>query len=133
MKRRTFILLSGVSVISLGIPWVSCRNRTSGLNEVLSRPQFLGRICEEREVHEIGRTYRMQVPGEAGETQLVTLLLTDNTGKSISASTERASLGSWLERKIDNDFKTGQTVMVKGWVLSVTEARQCAVYSLTRP
>ena len=132
MKRRTFILISGVSVIALGIPWVSCRNRTSHLNSVLSRPQLLARICDERELLEIGTLYRKQVPDEAGETQLVSLLLTDEAGKSISASTEKSSLDPWLEQKIRNDFEADRTVIVKGWVLSITEARQCAAYSLTR-
>jgi hypothetical protein len=130
MKRRTFILISGVSVISLG---VSCRNRTSDLNSALSQPQFLAGICEEGEVFEIGTIYRKQVPNEAGETQLVPLLLTDDTGKSISGSAEKSSLGPWLEQRIRSDFETGRTVIVNGWVLSVTEARQCAVYSITRP
>jgi len=131
MKRRTFILLSGGSVLSLWIPCGGCRNSTSALNSALSQPQLLGRICDEKAVLEIGTTYRKQMPDEVGETQLVSLLLTDGTGKSISPSTDKSSLGSWLEQKIGNDFKTGRTVIVNGWVLSVTEARQCAVYSLT--
>ena len=133
MKRRTFILVSGVSAIALGIPWVSCRNRASHMNSALSQPQFLARICNEREVLEIGTLYRKQMPGEAGEKQLVSLLLTDDTGKSISESTEKSSLAPWLEQKITSDFEAGRTVIVKGWVLSITEARQCAAYSLTRP
>jgi len=133
MKRRTFILLSGVSTLSLAIPLVSCQTKASNPDPVLSQPQFLARIWDESEIHNIGLAYRKQVPGEAGEAQLVKLLLTDNTGKSISVTTESSFLGSWLDRKIENDFKIGQTVMVKGWILSITEARQCAVYSLTRP
>ena len=133
MKRRTFILISGVGAITLGIPWVGCRNRTSRINSALSQPQVLGRICGEREVLEIGTLYRKQVPDEDGETHLVSLLLTDGTGKSISASAEKSSLEPWLEQKTRNDFETGRTIVVRGWVLSVTEARQCAVYSLARP
>jgi hypothetical protein len=133
MKRRTFILISGGSALALGTPLVSCRKRTSDLNSALSPPQFLAHICDEREVLEIGALYLKQVPGEAGETQLVSLLLTDDTGKSISASTEKAYLDPWLEQRIRSDFETGRMVIMKGWVLSVTEARQCAVYSFTRP
>ena len=29
------------------------------------------------------------------------------------------------------DFEAGRTVLVSGWVLSQTEARQCALYSLS--
>jgi hypothetical protein len=31
---------------------------------------------------------------------------------------------------IQRDFAEGRTVLLDGWVLSVTEARQCALYSL---
>jgi hypothetical protein len=133
MKRRTFILLSGVNTLSLAIPWVGCQSRVSDLDRVLSQPRFLAHIWDESEIHNIGLAYRKLVPDEAGETQLAMLLLAETTGKSISVTIESSSLGSWLERKIVNDFKIGQTVVVKGWVLSVTEARQCAVYSLMRP
>ena len=133
MNRRSFILLSGVSTLSLAIPWVSCQTKAWNPDPVLSQPQFLARIWDESEIHNIGLAYRKQVPDEAGEAELVQLLLTDNTGKSISGTTESSFLGSWLDRKIENDFKIGQTVVVKGWILSITEARQCAVYSLTRP
>jgi len=126
-------LLSGVGTLSLAIPWVGCQTKASNPDPVLSQPQFLARIWDESEIHNIGLAYRKQVPGEAAEAQLVKLLLTDNTGKSISVATESSFLGSWLDRKIENDFKVGQTVVVKGWILSITEARQCAVYSLTRP
>src|SRR5882762_1866367 len=103
MKRRTFILISAASAIALGIPWVSCRNRTSHLNSALSQPQFLARICDEREVLQIGTLYRKRVFDEAGETRLASLLLTDDTCKSISASTEKSSLDPWLEQRIGSD------------------------------
>ena len=31
---------------------------------------------------------------------------------------------------VQNDFIKGDIVVIKGWVLSVTEARQCALLSL---
>src|SRR6266436_3808868 len=99
MKRRSFILLSGVSTLSLAIPWVSCQTKASNPDPVLSQPQFLARIWDESEIHNIGLAYRKQVPDEAGEAELVKLLLTDNTGKSISGTTESSFLGSWLDRK----------------------------------
>jgi hypothetical protein len=33
---------------------------------------------------------------------------------------------------VRRDFTEGHTVEVQGWVLSITEARQCALYSLAR-
>jgi len=31
---------------------------------------------------------------------------------------------------VRRDFETGRTVLVNGWVLAATEARQCALFSL---
>jgi len=31
---------------------------------------------------------------------------------------------------VKEDFEAGNITLVKGWVLSVTEARQCALFSL---
>jgi len=40
---------------------------------------------------------------------------------------------SHLEESIKNDFETGNTVIVDGWILSRTEARQCALLSTINP
>jgi len=34
-----------------------------------------------------------------------------------------------IDDRIRDDFGAGRTVVVDGWLLSVTEARQCALYS----
>jgi len=35
-----------------------------------------------------------------------------------------------VNEQVQLDFARGRTVMLNGWVLSVTEARQCALFSL---
>ena len=37
---------------------------------------------------------------------------------------------AWIDDQVRDDFAAGRTVLVGGWVLSVTEARQCALFSL---
>ena len=37
-----------------------------------------------------------------------------------------------MARLVHDDFDDGRTVVVDGWILSATEARQCALYSLTQ-
>ena len=59
-------------------------------------------------VRDIGEQYRRLVPDESDWMRL---------SGPISALVRR-------------DFETGRTVLVNGWVLSVTEARQCALFSL---
>ena len=35
-----------------------------------------------------------------------------------------------VAQQVRNDFAAGRIVLVDGWVLSATEARQCALFSL---
>jgi len=35
-----------------------------------------------------------------------------------------------MEERVRADFAAGRVVVVRGWILSVTEARECALFSL---
>jgi len=83
-------------------------------------------------VREIGASYREKFNKENHEKQLIGILLTDSTNKVVPVTSEEAVINSLLEQKIQKDFETGNTVIIKGWILSVTEARQCALFSLTQ-
>ncbi len=131
MKRKTFIYLSVASTVAMGLPSVYCRNRNGQLNKALSPPMFLSHICDANTIREIGNAYRDYVPAESKEDKLVDLLLIDGTGKSISQSSDLSTINSLENKNINQDFDTGKTIVVKGWVLSITEARQCALFSLT--
>jgi len=111
MKRRTFILsaVTGIGVVSASAYYF--------LSDVeydpkLAEPQSLSLIWDIQTMKEIGSRYRANVPSEKSERSLVTLLNTTPT-----------------EQTITSDFKNGNTVIVDGWILSVTEARQCALAS----
>ena len=83
-------------------------------------------------MREIGASYREKFNNENHEKQLINILLTDSTNKVVSVTSEEAVINSLLDQKIQKDFETGNTVIIKGWILSVTEARQCALFSLTQ-
>ena len=61
-------------------------------------------------VHAIGVRYREATPAERDAAAL------------------RAAIGP--AALVARDFADSRTVLVDGWVLSVTEARQCALFSL---
>ena len=129
MKRRTFVWLSAVSAASVYIPASSCHSPNSVLIKKLAQPQFLAHICDEKTMTEIGAAYKIQVPDEWNEQTLANLVLTDSTGHAIPESTESTKLYALLNQTILQDFEMGRTVIVNGWVLSQTEARQCALLS----
>ena len=47
-------------------------------------------------------------------------------------SDDKAGFAESLEKKIKTDFETGNIVLVDGWVLSISEARQCALFSQSK-
>src|SRR5258705_8823393 len=66
-------------------------------------------------VRAIGAQYRRLVPPENDRLRLRAAILAP-----------RMSIAAMVRR----DFETGRTVLVDGWVLPATEARQCALFSL---
>src|SRR5882724_12073024 len=129
MKRRSFILLSAIGSTAIIIPSLNCSSPGKP-NKILAEPLLLSHICDAKTIREIGEAYRKQAFTESGEDQLLKILLTDSSGKILPQSSDSTMIRSLLDQKIKDDFERDQTVNVKGWVLSATEARQCAVFSL---
>jgi hypothetical protein len=132
VKRRTFVLLSAVSAAALGFPSVGCRSRSPAADRALSRPLFLSRICDAKTIREIGIFYLARRTYTNTKDQIADLLLSDNSGKNGPTSSDSLSIVNTLQGKISQDFEKGNTVILKGWILSVTEAEQCALFSLTQ-
>ena len=130
MKRRKFILLSGLSAAALSIPSISCHSRNHALDKTLAQPFLLSHICDAKTIQAIGTYYRLNTKAEGDRDQLVELLLTDTFDKSVPESSDTSFIQTLLDQKIHKDFKSGNTVTVKGFVISATEARQCALFSL---
>ena len=84
----------------------------------LARPELLVALGPDA-VREIGQSYRALVPAENDRTTLEAVL--------------RAELCAARESNADPvraDFAAGRVIVVRDWVLSRTEARQCALFSL---
>jgi hypothetical protein len=114
MDRRAFILTAaGVGIASIGAYYLM---RDVEYEPTLAIPRDLSLIWNPEKIREIGNQYRVNTPGEASVRPLVKLLN--------SAPPEQA---------IRNDFATGQTVIMDGWIISITEARQCALASTVSP
>ena len=72
-----------------------------------SRPAMLSSICDEKTLREIGQAYLQKHPGSKDELRKLV-----------------------LNARAEDDFRNNRTIIIKGWVLSVTEARQCALLTL---
>ena len=56
----------------------------------------------------------------------------NSDGTSIPETSDSLALQEKMQQKVRADFENGETLVIQGWVLSQTEARQCALYSLTQ-
>lgn len=132
MKRKDFILLSFYSGVAVSIPFLGCSTGSTVANKSWVAPGLLSHICDVKTLKEIGSEYRRKFSGESSEEQLESLLLTDSDHKIVPINTEDAVIQSLLEKKIKRDFEMSDTVVIKGWILSKTEAQQCALFSLVQ-
>ncbi|MGN6196666.1 MAG: hypothetical protein ACTHOB_17125 [Ginsengibacter sp.] len=129
MKRSTFIYYSLIGTAAVAVPSLRCNHPDS--SKVLRQPAFLSHICDAKTLREIGKNYKDKFPAQSTQEQLNNLLLTDNSGKVISRNSDNSIIVSLLNKKIEDDFRSGRTVVINGWILSQTEAQQCAFFSLS--
>ncbi|MEB8328276.1 hypothetical protein OO009_02820 [Flavobacteriaceae bacterium KMM 6897] len=124
MKRRKFFLLSLAGLATVAVPsYCVWKNRNDKKNP-LYEPRILTTILEPSEIVEMGRMYCEQFPDTGLEEKLQVFLM-DNV------DTENKNLESILEQEVKKDYQTGNTVILDGWILSETEAVQCALFSFS--
>jgi len=130
MKRRNFLITTTAALAVAAVPTVWYLNNRKKVYHPLVMPEELGNFCEEKVIREIGEQYRKETPAETNKARLEQLLLTDASGKQI-ASSDKEAVARLIEKKTLDDFNASRILILKGWVISVTEARQCALFSLT--
>jgi len=122
MDRRRFIEVTAAGMVAAVTTW-GCADSPNDARE-LAQPAVLEMFGAER-TREIGTAYRAAVPQETTAAAL---------GSAISSSRRRGFARRFnrsIDDQVHDDFEAGRTVLVSGWILSQTEARQCALYSLS--
>lgn len=125
MNRRNFIQFTALGAVAVGIPMIYHGCSPSSYDESLATPQLLSLILDPETLKETGESYRKLYSSEDNEKKLAKLILDGD-------SRDDGGQDAFLNEKIHQDFISGSVVMVDGWFLSVTEARQCALFSLTQ-
>ena len=131
MNRRDFVWVSSLSSLALLIPITGCSGSNSDLNSILTLPVSLSYIIDEVSIREIGKLYLIKKWTETKEKHIKKLLLEDIDISN--SSSDFSSLASKLEQKIKKDFESNRIVEIDGWILSETEAQQCAYFMLINP
>lgn len=125
LDRRRFLQLTAAGIV-VSVTSSACAGDSDDDARPVELPQLLGMLGGER-VRELGAHYRAAVPNENSAAAL---------RAAISDAGRRRLRLPWMrrpsmEQQVQDDFAAGRTVLVQGWVLSATEARQCALFSLT--
>ena len=132
MKRRHFIFYTVFSTAVVSIPFLNCSSPDPELDKKLAMPETLAQTYDEKTIMEIGQAYGKTYPDEYSISDLEKLLTKTETGKSIAGSETAEMINSTLNAMVKKDFQTGDTVVLNGWILSKTEARQCALFTLIK-
>jgi len=123
LDRRRFLQLSALGIVAI-VADSACAVSSDRTDAAIDRPQLLVMLGPER-VRQLGAYYRASTPSENSAGALRSAL-SSGQGSHIPLI-KRGS----LDDQVRDDFAAGRTVVVDGWVLSVTEARQAALFSLT--
>lgn len=123
MERRTFVQLSAYTALALTLPSLNGCN-TDSKEKVISQPLFFSHLADAQTIRQAGLAYRKLKTSEDNQATLISLL------SGNSQSTNKDAIRDLLDKQVKQDFKTGKIVTLTGWVLSETEARQCALFSI---
>lgn len=123
MKRRDFLVgLSSVAVLSAAGTYFYT-NRDIDYDPEIAEPFFLSHIWDDETIQKIGRKYLSESSIDKDEQELAKQILKKN-GTQAPENIQR------INEQIADDFANDETVLIDGWILSLTEARQCGLYSL---
>ncbi|MEQ1637243.1 MAG: hypothetical protein ABL903_11160 [Methylococcales bacterium] len=128
MNRRRFlgfIVLAGAAV---SVPLLYRKYFSFLSGNPIFHPSVLSHICSEQMLRQIGISYRALFPKENSESQLLALLVHAKAFNTAQSANSPLS-AEQLKLEVQKDFSDKKTIIVNGWVLSVTEARQCALLS----
>ncbi len=125
MERRLFVKLSAFTAMALTLPLASgCRKGPKEM--AVAQPLLFSHIVDSKTINEAGLAYRKTHPSEDSKERLSQLLLS----KKMRLDPDEIEIK--LDEKVVADFKQGNTLILKGWVMAITEARQCALYSIIK-
>jgi len=91
------------------------------------RLAWLSVVGHRRSSRIVGRAYLASAPDPCDAASLQRQLLPTDPGRSSALLDDVGRLRRYVRGRIEDDFDSGRTVQVHGWVLSETEARLCAL------
>src|SRR5258708_4000858 len=114
IKRRSFILVSLLSLLGFGaflfIHWF----RNSGKDKMLAEPKFLSLLCNQNTIRMLGSAYLKLKPEESKDDILLNDLVTEKSRRIFLKNQDASAVESQIEKRIKQDFDTNNIVVVQG-------------------
>jgi len=132
LTRRSFLRLTAWLGACLFSPfaWASQEPRnTTAIAQIAEK--LVGSVSKRRSAEIVGLEYLRRVPREADVSLLVDLICSSTANlRSQVAYANKREVRALLSHQHRQDFERGRMVNVRGWMLSETEARLCALVAL---
>ncbi|MCB6180121.1 hypothetical protein LHP98_18540 [Rhodobacter sp. Har01] len=130
VDRLRRCLVAGAAALLAVRPLAPALARAPG-DESLSI-QVLALFSAPQDAIAAGRAYLAQFPAEADRPHLLANVFgpLPPQWSGADAADPSAGIAAWLARRIAEDLDRADVVFVRGWMLSRTEARLCAIASL---
>ena len=119
VARRQFLGYLGAAAV--GVATTGCKLRQDYDVKALAQPDVLATLGV-AEVRSIGQRYRALHPSESTVVAIRQAILDSRPLAARLGLTDPR-----VATLVQDDFAHGRTVALDGWILSVTEARQCAL------
>lgn len=134
VSRRTFLKLTGALSALFLIPKIMVPDPLKNYAGETLLGGHLKKLFKNREsAAAVGEAYLAAFPKEASAGKLIGALETENGWQPLElASTGKRKFNQLVKRSVTDDFRAGKTVLLDGWMLARTEARLCALVSLSR-
>lgn len=123
VDRRQFLRYVGATAV--GVATVGCKSGPEYDVTSLAQPELLATLGI-GEIRNIGQRYRALHRSEGDATAIRNAIL-----GSRPLAARLGVITAPVATLVHADFVHGRTVVLDGWILSVTEARQCALLSVT--
>jgi len=133
MRRRDFARIAAIAIPGMAMALQACKRHGGTLEATIASPESLSLFLDRNELRAVGLAYRNAVPAENDRRKLTDLILRDENLSPLHAGSPLPAVREAIDGQVNRDFATGRTVVMKGWVLAATEARQCALHTLLFP
>ena len=120
MERRRFINISSASIVLLSTGAFALNNNVK--HQLILETESLGSIWNHSTIVRVGQLYRDQYPNENYSKSLL--------GTIPEHLINSEELSKCFKKKIIDEHKNNDTLLIDGWLISKTEGRKCALISI---